>query len=50
MTYLPETMPAIERLGLQFDEMDLEPVEDPKGIRMHVPNSFSYWPMHEAGL
>lgn len=30
MTYLPEPLPAIERLGLAFDEMDLGPVEDPK--------------------
>lgn len=32
MTYLPETLPTIERLGLAFDEMDLElpptPMED----------------------
>jgi hypothetical protein len=33
MTYLPETLPVLERLGLAFDEMDLEtppppPVDD----------------------
>lgn len=49
MTYLPETLPAIERLGIAFDELDLEPVEDPKGIRMHVPNSSSYCLMYETG-
>jgi hypothetical protein len=29
MTYLPETLPTIERLGLAFDEMDLEPLPPP---------------------
>jgi hypothetical protein len=24
MNYLPETLPTIERLGLAFDEMDLD--------------------------
>lgn len=32
MTYLPETLPTIERLGLAFDEMDLEPLPPPPPV------------------
>lgn len=32
MTYLPETLPVIERLGLAFDEMDLEPLPQLKPV------------------
>jgi hypothetical protein len=30
MTYLPETLPTVERLSLAFDEMDLEPLPPPQ--------------------
>lgn len=33
MTYLPETLPAIARLGLAFDEMDLAPAQEAEAPR-----------------